>query len=71
MRGVISVSELVDLFTFNFDYISSRTTGNDGGHFLVAGPGWKGTIPDGIRKVFHSETELAMAMFRTQYSLWP
>ena len=58
--------QLVDLFTFNFDYISSRTTGNDGGHFLVAGPGWKGTIPDGIRKVFHSETDLAMAMYRTQ-----
>ena len=39
--------QLVDLFTFNFDYISSRMTGNDGGHFLVAGRGWKGTIPGG------------------------
>jgi hypothetical protein len=58
--------QLVDFYTFNFDYIGSRTTGNDGGHFLVAGPGWKGTIPDGVRKAFYSETDLAMAMYRTQ-----
>jgi hypothetical protein len=31
--------QLIDLYTHNFDYIGSRTTGNDGGHFLVAGPG--------------------------------
>jgi hypothetical protein len=31
--------QLIDLYTFNFGYIGSRTTGNDGGSFLVAGPG--------------------------------
>ena len=30
--------QLIDLYTFNFDYIGSRTTGNDGGSFLIAGP---------------------------------
>jgi len=34
--------QLVDLYTHNFDYIGSRTTGNDGGKFLIAGPNWKG-----------------------------
>src|SRR5215471_339154 len=34
--------QLIDLYTFNFGYIGSRTTGNDGGSFLVAGPDWKG-----------------------------
>ena len=34
--------QLVDAYTYNFDYIGSRTTGNGGGRFLVAGPGWKG-----------------------------
>jgi len=58
--------QLVDLYTFNFDYMGSRTTGNDGGSFLVAGPGWKGETPKGVKKVFHSETELGMAWFRTQ-----
>lgn len=58
--------QLIDAYTFNFDYIGSRTTGNDGGSFLVAGPGWSGGVPDGIQKVFRSETELAIAMYRTQ-----
>src|ERR1043165_2940628 len=35
--------QLIDLYTQNFDYIGSRATGNDGGSFLIAGPGWKGT----------------------------
>jgi hypothetical protein len=34
--------QLVDAYTFNFDYIGTRTTGNDGGSFLIAGPGWNG-----------------------------
>ena len=59
-------AQLIDLYTFNFDYIGSRTTGNNGGSFLVAGPGWKGTQPPGIKKVFRSETEFAFAIFRTQ-----
>jgi hypothetical protein len=58
--------QLIDLYTFNFDYIGSRTTGNDGGNFLVAGPGWKGPEPLGIKKVFRCETEFALAGFRTQ-----
>lgn len=33
--------QLIDAYTFNFAYIGSRTTGNGGGSFLVAGPGWK------------------------------
>ena len=58
--------QLIDLYTHNFDYIGTRTTGNDGGHFLVAGPGWEGEVPDGIRKVIRSETELVVAVYRTQ-----
>jgi hypothetical protein len=58
--------QLIDLYTFNFGYIGSRTTGNDGGSFLVAGPGWKGARPPGVKKVFRCETEFALAGFRTQ-----
>jgi hypothetical protein len=58
--------QLIDLYTFNFDYIGSRTTGNDGGSFLIAGPGWKGKAPKGVKKVFHSETALVLAVYRTQ-----
>lgn len=58
--------QLIDYYTFNFDYISSRTTGNGGGSFLLAGPGWKGETPKGIDKVFRSETELVFPGYRTQ-----
>jgi len=58
--------QLIDLYTFNFGYIGSRTTGNDGGSYLVAGPRWKGSQPPGVKKVFRCETEFALAGFRTQ-----
>jgi hypothetical protein len=58
--------QLIDAYTFNFGYIGSRTTGNDGGSFLIAGPGWKGETPKGVTKVIRSETEFVFALYRTQ-----
>ena len=58
--------QLIDYYTFNFDYIGTRTSGNGGGSFLLAGPGWKGDTPKGIKKVFRCETELAFPTYRTQ-----
>jgi hypothetical protein len=58
--------QLIDAYTFNFAYIGSRATGNEGGSFLVAGPGWKGETPKGVTKVFRSETEFVFAVYRTQ-----
>ncbi|MFK7777784.1 MAG: DUF1254 domain-containing protein [Gimesia sp.] len=58
--------QFIDAYTFNFDYIGSRTTGVDGGNFLIVGPEWKGEIPKGIKKVIRSETQLIFALYRTQ-----
>jgi hypothetical protein len=58
--------QLIDWYTFNFDYIGSRTTGNDGGSFLIAGPGWNGETPKSVKKVFRSETDFVFAGYRTQ-----
>jgi hypothetical protein len=58
--------QLVDLYTFNYGYIGSRTTGNDAGSYLIAGPTWNGETPEGIKKVFRCETEFSLAGFRTQ-----
>ena len=58
--------QLIDAYTFNFDYIGSRTTGNGGGRFMVAGPNWKAPTPPGVSKVFCSELEFAFAFYRTQ-----
>ena len=58
--------QLIDAYTHNFDYIGSRATGNDGGSFLIAGPGWKGATPKGVKKVIRSETQFVLAGYRTQ-----
>jgi hypothetical protein len=56
----------MDAYTYNFDYLGSRTTGNDGGSYLVAGPGWKGETPKGVKKVIRSDTDFDLVVFRTQ-----
>jgi len=56
--------QLIDYYTFNFDYIGTRTTGNGGGSFLLAGPSWHGDTPVGIDGFIHAETELVLAMER-------
>jgi hypothetical protein len=56
--------QFTDAYTFNFDYLGTRTTGNDGGSFLVAGPNWKGEMPKGVKKVLRSETELIIVVYR-------
>jgi len=58
--------QLIDAYTHNSDYIGSRATGNDGGSFLIAGPNWKGQSPKGVKRIIRSETELMLAVYRTQ-----
>ena len=58
--------QLIDANTYNFGYAGSRTTGSGGGDFLVAGPDWKGEAPAGIKNVYRSTTQFAIALFRTQ-----
>ena len=58
--------QLCDGNTFNYGYIGSRSTGNEAGDYLVAGPGWKGETPAGIKKVFHATTQFGLTIFRTQ-----
>ena len=57
--------QLTDANTFNFGYIGSRD-GDGPGDYMVAGPDWKGEAPAKIKKVFHSTTQFATAIFRTQ-----
>jgi hypothetical protein len=56
----------IDLYTFNFAFVGSRTTGNGGGRFLLAGPRWKGEKPAGVKAVIRSETDLVVVGYRTQ-----
>ncbi len=65
-KGRYYSAQFIDLYTFNFAYAGSRATGNEGGTFLLAGPGWQGETPPGITQVIRCETELAMVVYRTQ-----
>jgi hypothetical protein len=58
--------QLTDGNTYNFGYIGTRATGIAPGDYLVVGPDWKGATPAGIKQVFHSTTQFAIAIFRTQ-----
>jgi hypothetical protein len=57
---------LVDMYTFNYGYMGSRSTGNGAACNMIAGPGWKGEKPEGIAKMFRSETDFSTAVIRTQ-----
>ena len=58
--------QLIDLYTQNFAYLGTRSTGNKGGHFMIAGPDWKGQQPVNIDRLVRSESNIAYALYRTQ-----
>ncbi|MBE0637231.1 MAG: DUF1254 domain-containing protein [Bacteroidales bacterium] len=58
--------QFIDAYTFNFAYAGSRTTGNEAGSIMLAGPNWKGGKPQGIKEVILSETEINTLIYRTQ-----
>ena len=58
--------QLVDLYTHNFAYVGSITTGSGAGHYLLAGPDWDGKKPEGITEIIRSETDFIFNITRTQ-----
>jgi hypothetical protein len=58
--------QFVDAYTHNFAYVGSRATGNGGGKYLLAGPGWKGDKPAGINAVIQADTDVVLGIYRTQ-----
>jgi hypothetical protein len=58
--------QFIDMYTHNFAYVGSRATGNEAGHYLLAGPTWQGAVPEGIKGVIRSETDFAFVLYRTQ-----
>jgi hypothetical protein len=59
-------AQFVDQYTYNISYAGTRTTGNGGGKFLIAGPDWNGTTPRGITKVIRFDTQFGLVGIRTQ-----
>ncbi len=51
------------LTSTNFAYVGKRTTGTQAGDFLITGPGWKGSVPQGMKQVF-SQTNSVLVVGR-------
>ncbi len=58
--------QLIDLYTHNFAYVGTLSTGNGAGKYLIAGPDWDGHKPEGITEVIRSETGFIFNITRTQ-----
>lgn len=58
--------QFIDAYTYNFAYVGSRTTGNGGGKYLLAGPGWTGDKPEGVDQILRADTDFVFALYRTQ-----
>lgn len=58
--------EIWDAYNYIIGYAGSRTTGNDAGNIMVVGPAWKGAKPEGIEKVYVSDTNFGVLVIRTQ-----
>jgi hypothetical protein len=55
---------MLDAWTNVFASPGTRTTGNGAGAFALIGPGWKGTLPDGVQEI-KAPTNLVWIIGRT------
>ncbi|MCY1281137.1 hypothetical protein D9M68_289630 [compost metagenome] len=58
--------QLVDLRTDNLGYVGTRATGTAAGRYLIAGPDWQGSLPEGFSGVIRSPSQLALLLGRTE-----
>lgn len=42
----------------DFAYVGRRTTGTKAGDYLITGPGWSGTVPQGMKKISSPDTSV-------------
>jgi hypothetical protein len=60
------VFSMMNMWTDVFGSVGKRTTGTSPGHFLIAGPNWRGTVPSDIRLAYGSSTRYAWVLGQTQ-----
>ncbi|MEU6237901.1 DUF1254 domain-containing protein [Kitasatospora sp. NPDC047058] len=59
------VLPLHELDTVYAGFIGTRATGGEAGDYLVAGPGWQGEVPGGVKGVIRTATHLVGIVGRT------
>ncbi|MBU2550413.1 MAG: DUF1254 domain-containing protein [Proteobacteria bacterium] len=65
MAGRYYVMPFMDAWTNVFDSVGTRTTGSGSGHYVLAGPDWRGNPPAGL-KVLRSPTNMCWLIGRIQ-----
>ena len=50
-KGRYYMIEIVDMWTHAFAYPAGEVSGYQGGKFALVGPGWKGTLPEGVSRI--------------------
>jgi hypothetical protein len=60
------VMSVMNMWTDVFGSAGKRTTGMAPGNFLIAGPNWHGTVPEGIKETYRSSTRYAWVLGQTQ-----
>jgi hypothetical protein len=51
MAGRYYAVQLTDPWGTVFAYVGRRTTGTQAGDYLISGPGWNGTVPNGVTQI--------------------
>ena len=46
--------------------VSALSDGHEGGSYLIAGPDWEGSLPEGTKRILHSETSIAATITRIE-----
>lgn len=64
-QGRYYLMPMLDAWTNVFASPGKRTTGTKAGDFAIAGPGWQGTLPPGVKKI-QAPTNMAWIIGRTQ-----
>ena len=43
--------QFTDPFDVDFAYVGTRATGSQAGDYLITGPGWRGSVPQGVKQI--------------------
>jgi hypothetical protein len=63
-HGRYYVIQLLDAYSNTFAYVGRRTTGTKPGNYVMVPPGYKGSLPAGVKRI-HSPTNLVWVLGRT------
>lgn len=61
MAGRYYVVQFVGSRGDDFSAIGTRTTGTQAGNFLISGPGWHGTVPNGVTQIHSPDKKVLVA----------